>query len=213
MKTCRPAVLIGMLAFLGPILAGCGGAEAESKQPDAGSLAGASVAGPGMPAASAVNGPAGSGASPVGSDSDVAPDGIRDEVLRQVNAVRAVGATCGAVARPPAMALRWNDQAEAAAVGHSRYMQQSNTFSHTGLAGSTVAARLTDTGYVWSKVGENIAAGQLSVTQVVQAWMGSAGHCENIMNGAYLDIGVAIVDGAAANDYDSYWTMVLARSR
>ena len=51
-----------------------------------------------------------------------------------------------------------------------------------------------------------------AVAEVVAGWMASDGHCANLMNPAFRDIGLACVSGTASNVYRSYWTMVLGAS-
>ena len=93
-----------------------------------------------------------------------------------------------------------------AAAAHSDDMVANNFFSHTGSNGSTLGDRATAAGYQWSSLGENIAAGQLSVAEVVDGWMKSDGHCANLMNAGFRDIGVACVAGNANTSYRTYWT-------
>ncbi|RZL35390.1 MAG: CAP domain-containing protein, partial [Rubrivivax sp.] len=93
-----------------------------------------------------------------------------------------------------------------AAVAHSDDMVAKNFFDHVGSNGSTLGTRVTAAGYTWSSVGENIAAGQTSVAEVVDGWMKSEGHCANLMNAGFRDIGVACVAGGASNTYRTYWT-------
>lgn len=88
-----------------------------------------------------------------------------------------------------------------------------NFFSHTGSDGSTLGTRATAAGYVWSSLGENIAAGQATVTEVVDGWMKSDGHCANLMNPGYRDIGVACVAGSSSNTYRTYWTQDFGKPR
>ena len=85
-------------------------------------------------------------------------------------------------------------------------MVANNFFSHTGSNGSTLGDRATAAGYAWSSLGENIAAGQASVAEVVDGWMKSDGHCANLMNAGFRDIGVACVAGNANTTYRTYWT-------
>lgn len=207
----RHALMIGLFG----LLTACGSSDAGEKASAGGGLSATSPAGgsAGSSALNASSGASGSSGSSPGSGSGGQLTGLRAEMLQQVNAVRASGADCGGNLRPAVAPLQWNDLAESAALGHSQYLQTTNTFSHTGSAGSSVGTRLTVAGYTWSSVGENIAAGQPSVTGVVQAWVASAGHCENLMNGTFVDIGVALVNGASGNTYANYWTMVLARSK
>jgi uncharacterized protein YkwD len=92
-------------------------------------------------------------------------------------------------------------------------MVTANFFSHTGSNGSTLAQRVNATGYAWSSLGENIAAGQTSVNSVVDGWIASPGHCANIMNPAFVEMGLACVPGTSSNPYPTYWTMDLAQPR
>jgi uncharacterized protein YkwD len=137
------------------------------------------------------------------------PDFAAD-LLRQINAARASARTCGTRAMTAAPSLRWDSRLFNAAHGHSADMATQVYFSHTSLDGRTLAQRVTATGYSWGSVGENIAAGQRDVTAVMNSWLASAGHCENIMNPNFRDVGGACVV-SSKSVYGRYWTMVLAR--
>lgn len=137
--------------------------------------------------------------------------GIQAEMLQRVNAFRAAGAVCGTATYAPAAALVWNTPLLQAATGHSSDMATNNYFSHTSLDGRTLVQRVLATGYSYSAMGENIAAGQTSVQSVVTGWINSPGHCQNLMNPTFRDIAVACVRNDAAI-YRLYWTMVLGRS-
>lgn len=133
------------------------------------------------------------------------------EVLLRVNALRAVGAVCGTTIYPAAPALNWNNLLQHAAAGHSSEMAQNNHFSHDSLNGKTFAQRLADAGYNYSAAaGENIAAGDSTVEQVVNHWLNSPGHCVNMMSRTYRDIGVACASNNNTS-YGNYWTMDLGR--
>lgn len=134
---------------------------------------------------------------------------FQSALLARINAERATGATCGSSFNGPAPALQWNTALTNAASVHSQDMVNNSFFSHTGSDGSNAGQRITRQGYQWSTWGENIAAGQPSVTSVMDAWMKSAGHCTNIMNPYIQDVGVACVAGPAGG-YGTYWTMNLA---
>ncbi|MEE4146098.1 MAG: CAP domain-containing protein, partial [Halieaceae bacterium] len=85
-----------------------------------------------------------------------------------------------------------------------------NYFSHTGLNGSSPGDRITAAGYSWSSYGENIAAGASSVSQVMQMWLDSPGHCTNIMGGNFTNLGAARFSNPAST-YNVYWTQVFGR--
>jgi uncharacterized protein YkwD len=100
-------------------------------------------------------------------------------------------------------ALASSAQLDAAARRHTVEMARTGNFSHTGVDGSTPAQRVTDAGYRYRIVAENIAAGQTSAHEVVRAWMNSASHRANIVNCELRDLGVGYAVGA--NDRP-YWT-------
>jgi uncharacterized protein YkwD len=134
------------------------------------------------------------------------------ELLDRINAERRAGASCGGQARPAVAVLSWSTALTEAARLHSQDMITRNFFSHTNPSGQGVGNRVQAQGYTWSAVGENIAAGQSSVRVVMDGWMASSGHCNNIMSSNYTEVGVACVLNANdPNNYRYYWTMVLAR--
>jgi uncharacterized protein YkwD len=82
-------------------------------------------------------------------------------------------------------------------------MMQTGTFDHDspgGPLGDDMAERISNTGYSWSYIGENIAQGYTSPESVVQGWMDSDGHCSNIMAADFEEIGVGYMGR------DNYWT-------
>ena len=78
-----------------------------------------------------------------------------------------------------------------AAQGHSTDMSKRDYFDHTTPDGVTFDQRIKTAGYP-SPAAENIAQGQRSAEQVMQSWMQSPGHRNNIMNCRYTTIGVAV---------------------
>jgi uncharacterized protein YkwD len=69
-----------------------------------------------------------------------------------------------------------------------------NTMVITGqfTHGADFSARISATGFVWSFAGENIASGFQTPREVVDGWMGSTGHCQNILNPSYADVGTGV---------------------
>lgn len=61
--------------------------------------------------------------------------------------------------------------------------------------------------YKWA--GENIAAGQETPQDVVDAWMNSPGHRANILRPEFTSIGVGFTD-ETITDHDTYWTQIFA---
>ncbi|NUT45938.1 MAG: CAP domain-containing protein [Saccharothrix sp.] len=118
---------------------------------------------------------------------------FEDQVLALTNRERSA-AGCGG--------LTANAQLAAAAKRHTDDMARTGNFSHTGSDGSTAAQRVTDAGYRYRMMAENIAAGQTSAEEVVRAWMNSEGHRANIVNCELRDLGVAHAVGGDKH----YWT-------
>jgi uncharacterized protein YkwD len=69
---------------------------------------------------------------------------------------------------------------EAASV-HARDMARHQRQDHTGSDESKVADRVKRQGYVFVRIGENIARGQHTVDEVMSTWMESPPHRENIL--------------------------------
>ncbi|MCP4428900.1 MAG: hypothetical protein GY803_30825 [Chloroflexi bacterium] len=94
---------------------------------------------------------------------------------------------------------------------HNQDMIDNNFTDHIGSDDSTPAERACRAGYTpygWGDcyVGENIAWGYTTPSSVVQGWMNSQGHKDNILNPNYREIGVGHNVGGT---YGNYWTMGL----
>jgi uncharacterized protein YkwD len=209
-RVTRPICVLGLVLSAG-FLSACGGGEGGDSAafPAAGStLSTAPVSTSTVSPTPATVGPVASGSLDAGSTCNLA--NFQADMLRQINAARAAGRSCGATAFAPTTPLAWNNRLFAAAEGHSRDMATNNYFSHTSLDGRSASRRVTDAGYVWRATGENIAAGQRDVTTVMNGWLASDGHCRNIMNPSYQDVAVACVQ-QTGSAYGRYWTMTLAK--
>ena len=97
-----------------------------------------------------------------------------------------------------------------AARDHSEDMGLQGYFSHTSLDGRTVPDRITAAGYSYNTYGENIAGGQSTPEDVIDAWMSSSGHRANILNSNFCDIGVGYAY-LADSPYRHYWTQDFGR--
>ena len=135
---------------------------------------------------------------------------FQTEVMALINQARASSRSCGNTVYPAAAPLAWSNKLFNASAGHSADMANNNYFSHTSQDGRTFSQRIAAAGYTWSRLGENIAAGQNSVASVVASWLASAGHCSNIMSGNFTEVGMACVANPRAS-YRNYWTMDLGR--
>jgi len=127
------------------------------------------------------------------------------EMLAAVNAVRAEGATCGGERLAPAEPLIWDSRLEAAAVEHSADMAENAYFDHRGTDGADTGERVRRAGYDWWAVGENIARHQRTVGEVIADWVASPGHCRQLMDPRFQELGAAEANG--------YWTQVFGVPR
>ncbi|MFJ8258140.1 CAP domain-containing protein [Peribacillus asahii] len=84
----------------------------------------------------------------------------------------------------------------------SQDMKDKNYFDHNSPTYGSPFDMMKSFGISYKSAGENIAQGQTTPEQVVQAWMNSQGHRENIMNSSFTHIGVGYV--ASGN----YWTQM-----
>jgi uncharacterized protein YkwD len=88
--------------------------------------------------------------------------------------------------------LSENSLLNRSAQGWTDVMVSHRDFTH----GADFAARITAAGFRWSNAGENIATGFATPASVVNAWMASTGHCQNILNPAYRYVGTGVSDQA-----------------
>jgi len=102
--------------------------------------------------------------------------------------------------------LTVNKKVQAAAQVRAKECEQ--YFSHTRPNGSSFATALREQGVSYRNAGENIAWGQRSPEEVVNAWMNSAGHRKNIMNPNFTTIGVGYYENAKGTDY---WCQLFTR--
>lgn len=123
------------------------------------------------------------------------------EVLALVNDARSNGADCGSAGSFGAAGpLAMQENLRCAARVHSMDMVERGYFDHTNPDGESPWDRMARAGYSHRTAGENIAAGYPTAEAVVQGWLDSDGHCSNIMNDGFEEIGVGL--------FDRHWTQV-----
>jgi uncharacterized protein YkwD len=118
---------------------------------------------------------------------------VQQQVLALVNQNRRSGG-CGGLSLDRRLIV--------AADGHASDMARRGYFAHESPAGEGSSDRMSEAGYRWSRYGENIARGQDSVYEVVNGWMHSPEHRENIMDCKLDQMGIGL---AFAPDRTPYW--------
>ncbi|MCK8666533.1 CAP domain-containing protein [Pseudomonas azerbaijanoccidens] len=127
------------------------------------------------------------------------------KLLTELNAARTKPRQCGTQSFNATTPLAWNATLGSAAEAHSRSMANNNFFDHKDRDGRTPGDRAELAGYNFQQIGENIAAGQDTVRKVVDGWLASPGHCANLMNPQFNELGAAYANDPKS-DAGIYWT-------
>lgn len=131
--------------------------------------------------------------------------------LELVNLARSHPRRCGDRSFGPAPPVTLDGTLDTVALGHASDMAEHNYFEHEDLSGHTPADRVRAVGYREKLVGENIAFGPRTAEEVVQGWLDSPGHCENIMDPRFAQMGIAYAAGRAKRGL--FWVQVLAQPK
>jgi len=134
---------------------------------------------------------------------------LATHALQLVNDVRARGTRCGGRLFAPAPPLALSGTLANVAFGHAIDMAEHDYFEHRDLNGQSPADRVRAVGYREKLVGENIAYGPKTVEEVVQGWLDSPGHCENIMDPRFAEMGIGYAAGRSGR-HGLYWVQVFA---
>jgi uncharacterized protein YkwD len=115
----------------------------------------------------------------------IAPAELMSEVVTMTNQQRNANG-CGQLAVDAELTV--------ASIRQSLYMARTGLFSHVWRDGTTFEARSHEAGYA-EPSGENIAWGYRTAAEVMDAWMASPGHRENILNCEAHSIGTGVAYG------------------
>ena len=91
--------------------------------------------------------------------------------------------------------LTINSQLNEAAQRKAGDMFAFNYWSHVSPSGRSPWSFFQEVGYKYLYAGENLARDFMDSQAVVEAWMNSASHRDNVLNGNYKEIGLAVVNG------------------
>ena len=136
---------------------------------------------------------------------------VRARVVELVNEARSHARRCGREKFPAAPALGVSRKLNDAAAAHARDMARRKYFEHQGSDGSQPRDRVQRAGYQSRLTGENIALGPESAEEVVAGWLDSPGHCANIMDARFRDIGVGLASGTKRGQI--YWVQTFGSPR
>jgi len=94
--------------------------------------------------------------------------------------------------------LREDPRLDAAAADRMRDMEELGYWAHESPDGRSPFLWLALRRYPYRFAGENLATGFETTELLVDGWMGSKGHRENILSPDYAHCGIAIIDGGTA---------------
>jgi uncharacterized protein YkwD len=106
--------------------------------------------------------------------------------------------------------LLWSEALAEAARLHNLDMVTNDFISHTGSDGSSARDRMSAVLPRWRSLAENLAAGPSTPESVVNEWMNSPEHRENMLNGNFTHLGVAY-SYSEGTRFHHYWTQNFAR--
>ncbi len=156
---------------------------------------------------------------------------VNKTFLNAINQMRSKPRNCGQYGLyQAAIPLRWSDKLHRAASEHALDMAKHSLTHHKGSGKSTdvtgiksgwlrheskASERGKFHGYTYNKsfaYAENVGAGQKDLSEIIQSWMKSPGHCINIMNPQFREMGLAKADNHSSY-YKTYWALDLGYRR
>lgn len=105
--------------------------------------------------------------------------------------------------------LQLDERLTLAAGDRMRHMEEDGYWSHESPDGLSPFVWLTTRAYPYRFAAENLAAGFETAEVLVQAWMESPGHRENIIARELEDCGIAIIDGSTTGPASGRSVVVL----
>ncbi len=97
--------------------------------------------------------------------------------------------------------LRVNERLSLAAEDRIADLFAKRYFNHVSPDGMQPFVWADRRGYLYTAIGENLAAGYRSAASVVDGWMHSPGHRANILGRDFNEVGVAIAAGSPVANY------------
>jgi uncharacterized protein YkwD len=131
-------------------------------------------------------------------------EGVRERMLTRVNKERANRGLAP---------LRRHPTLDKVAQAHADDMFARRYYAHDTPEGKTVMDRIQAKGYRARFSGENIARGQYSIDEVMDAWLQSEKHREHLLSPTYPDVGFGLAFGKSPEGYTILWVQDFARPK
>jgi uncharacterized protein YkwD len=97
--------------------------------------------------------------------------------------------------------LKWSEDVQTTARGHSLDMAENQYFDHTNLLGESPFDRMEEDAIHFSLAGENLAYGQFSSIFAHEGLMNSMGHRKNILHPDYEYLGIGVAFNSQSQPY------------
>jgi hypothetical protein len=107
--------------------------------------------------------------------------------------------------------LKLNAQLCEAAQAHAEAMAQTGVIAHADQHGRRADYRASAAGYFYHRLGENLAAGQLTWERALHAWLNSPDHRANLLTPDYRELGIGFA--GSASRYRTVWAQLLGARR
>lgn len=104
--------------------------------------------------------------------------------------------------------VRWDNALAMVARRHAWDMAQRRFFGHVDPGGGGLQDRMASYRWRYCAIGENLAAGQATPREAVDAWLGSPGHRANLLRPAFDELGVAAL---STHERGVIWVQVYGR--
>jgi len=124
-------------------------------------------------------------------------------VLSEVNMLRSEGCNCGGQWMSPVQPVQWNNVLYRVSNKYARYMAANGHFDHVSKSGENLGDRLSNIGYDWAKIGENLGFGYDDFYHVLEAWKKSPSHCRMLMDPDMTDMGLS--------KHKTYWVQSFSK--
>jgi hypothetical protein len=107
--------------------------------------------------------------------------------------------------------LKLNAQLCEAAQTHAETLAQTGMITHVDAHGRRADYRASEAGYFYHRLGENLAAGQLTWERALHAWLNSPDHRANLLTPDYRELGIGFA--GSATRYRTVWAQLLGARR
>ena len=116
---------------------------------------------------------------------------LTKDFVQALNQLRHAGCRCAGKSMPPVGSVKYNGKLSLSAQNHAEEIRSQRRLNHYSREGWDIGQRISRVGYKWEVVGENLAYGQVSISEVIQDWIASKSHCTILMDPRFREFGLA----------------------